>query len=85
MSLETVRDVFLRCFLYGILLLALWFFVYVFAGNWMYDVHQKFFSITRYQFSAMNYFGMVRLKMTLIVFFLLPSIAMTVTMAAKKK
>jgi len=70
--LEVVAGILIRCFLGGMALLMVWFAWLVFAGDWVYQVHSRWFQIPRQSFDAIHYAGMAATKIAIIVFFLLP-------------
>ena len=58
MTIETVRRVLLSCTLinYGILLV--WFFVFMLAHDWLYQLHGRWFQLSVEQFDMLHYAGM---------------------------
>ncbi len=56
-------------------LLAVWFAWFAVAGDWIYQVHTRWFQIPRQSFDAIHYAGMAVTKIAIILFFLLPWIA----------
>jgi len=77
--LEVVAGILIRCFLGGMALLMVWFAWLVFAGDWVYQVHSRWFQIPRQSFDAIHYAGMAVTKIAIIVFFLLPWAAIKLT------
>jgi hypothetical protein len=73
--LDVIAGILLRCFLGGMVLLTVWFAWFVFAGDWIYQIHAKWFLIPRQSFDAIHYAGMAVTKIAIILFFLLPWIA----------
>lgn len=73
--LDVVGGILIRCFLGGILLLLVWFVGFVSAGDWMYGVHSRWFQIPRQSFDAIHYAGMALTKILLLLFALLPYLA----------
>jgi len=63
----------LRCFVLGYLLLLLWFVVYVLAGD--FGIAGKLFGLTPHEVDKINYCGMAFVKSAVLLFFLLPYIA----------
>jgi hypothetical protein len=74
MSIETVRYFLLWCAVinYGILLL--WFLVFTFAHDWVSRVHG--FRLSGEQFNAINYACIILFKIAIILFNLVPCIAL---------
>ena len=74
-NLHAVEGILIRCFLGGMALLIVWFAGFAAAGDWMYQTHTRWFQIPRQTFDAIHYAGMAFTKITIILFFLLPWIA----------
>jgi len=76
MSVEVMRNFLLWCSVinYGILLV--WFVTFAFAHDWMRRFHGKWFRLSADQFDAIHYSGMAILKMGIILFNLVPLIAL---------
>ncbi len=81
--MDAVAGMLIRCFLGGMALLVVWFAAYVAAGDWIYQMHSRWFQIPRQTFDAIHYTGMAVTKIAIILFFLLPWIAMKL-MSGKK-
>jgi len=73
--LQKLATIFLRSFLFGIAFLLLWFLLYVIAPGWMFDINARWFDIGKRDFELINYFGMGFLKVGILLFFLLPYLA----------
>jgi hypothetical protein len=59
-------------------LLTGWFLVIAFAGDWVYQLHSKFFKLTEEHFNALHYAGMMVYKITIWMFFIAPYIALRI-------
>ena len=72
MTIAVTRDFLLWCTVinYGVLLL--WFLVFVFAHDWIYHVHSRWFHISHEQFDALHYAGMSVYKIGILLFNLVP-------------
>lgn len=75
MILDDIADILLRSFIYGIVLLCIWFVVIAGAGDFVYKVHTSFIGLSRHAFNMLHYGGMMLVKMGLLIFFLIPYIA----------
>ena len=82
--LETVATILLRSFLFGLAFLLIWFISYLIAPNWMFQMNARWFNIGQRDFELINYFGVGFLKITLLLFFLIPYLALR-SMLRKKK
>lgn len=61
---------------YGILLI--WWLFYVTAGDWMYNLHNKWFAIGREKFNVTHYSMMGTFKLLIMVFNLAPYLALRI-------
>jgi len=77
--LDVIAAILIRCFLGGMLLLVVWFAWFVFAGDWIYQIHSRWFQIPKQSFDAIHYAGMAVTKIAIILLFLLPWIAIKLT------
>jgi hypothetical protein len=73
--LQTVATILLRSFLFGLGFLLLWFFLYLIAPGWMFQINARWFDIGKRDFDLINYFGIGFLKICILLFFLLPYLA----------
>jgi hypothetical protein len=71
-GLDVVAEILLRCFLFSLALLIVWFMSYVVGGDWIYSIHSKWFNVSKHEFVLINYYGMALVKLCAVVFFLLP-------------
>ena len=81
--LRTVATILLRSFLFGLAILVVWFFLYLITPNWMYELNASWFNVGKRDFDLINYFGMGFFKISIILFFLLPYLAIR-SMSRKK-
>lgn len=61
---------------YGILLV--WFGVFVFAHSWIYSMHSRWFKFSVENFDALNYAGVAIYKIGIMLFNVVPLIAMCI-------
>jgi hypothetical protein len=78
MTLETVRAVFAWCTAINLGLFIWWFLFFVWAHDWMYRLHGRWFKITVEKFDALHYAGMALFKMAILLFNLVPYLAMRI-------
>lgn len=78
MSLEVLRDVLLWCTIvnYGILLV--WFLFFMFARDWIQRLHGKWFQLSSERFDSIHYAGMAVYKIGIMLFNLVPLIALSI-------
>ena len=58
------------------LVLLVWFGVFVFARDWMYGVHTRWFKLSVETFDAIHYAGLSVYKIGIILFNLVPLVAL---------
>jgi hypothetical protein len=77
-----VRKVLLWCTVinYGVLLM--WFLFFMLAYDWMYSLHGLWFHLSREQFDALHYGGMALYKIGILLFNLVPYIALRIVRRA---
>lgn len=78
MTLELVRNMLGWCAVINLGLLVWWFLFVVLAHDWTYQVHTKWFQLTRERFDAMHYAGMAMFKMLIFFFNLVPYFALRI-------
>ena len=78
MTMDAARMFLLWCTIinYGVLLL--WFAVFVFGHDWIQSVHGRWFHLSHEQFDVMHYAGMSVFKIGILLFNLVPFIALSV-------
>ncbi len=76
MSLEMVRRTLLWCAVinYGVLLV--WWLFFLFAHEWMYQLHGRWSHLAVEQFDALHYAGMALYKIGILLLNLVPYIAL---------
>ena len=76
MSIVMVREALLWCTLinYGVLLM--WFLFFMRAHDWMHQFHGRWFHLPVEQFDALHYAGMALYKIGILLFNLVPYIAL---------
>ena len=76
MDLETVRNLLLWCTIINYAILLLWFLIFATAHEWMRNLHGRWFSLSSEQFDGMHYLGMAIYKIGILLFNLVPLIAL---------
>ena len=72
MTAELIRNVLAWSTVINYGLLLVWFFFFVFAHDWMYRLHGRWFNISFQNFDAIHYAGMAIFKLWIIMFNLVP-------------
>jgi hypothetical protein len=83
--LDRIAGIFLRCFFMCYALLLLWFFLYLFAGNWAYGIQAGWFELSRQDFALVNYCTIAFTKICAIVFFLFPYVLIRLVLRKKRE
>ncbi len=78
MTLETIRAVLAWCSLINLGLLLYWFLFITLAHDWTYRFHCKWFKLSEEKFDAIHYSGIVLFKIGIILFNLIPYLAMRI-------
>ena len=59
-------------------LLIGWFLIFFFAHDWIYRFHSKWYQIPQDRFDAIHYAGMVLFKILILMFNLVPYLALRI-------
>src|SRR5437870_4024888 len=73
--LDALAMVFLRCFLFGALLLVIWAGCFLLAGELIYRINGPLFGISQHEMNLMHFYGIVFVKCNVLLFFLFPYLA----------
>ncbi len=73
--LDCVSGVLIRCFLLSFALLLVWFLFFLLGGEQGYRIHSQWFDLSRRDYDLLSYYGMAFMKISVILFFLFPYIA----------
>lgn len=76
MSFAVIHNILQWSALINIVLLLYWFLMIVFAHDFVYRLHRRWFAVSVEQFDAIHYSGMLAFKMVVLVFNIAPLIAM---------
>jgi hypothetical protein len=78
MNIEMVRDAFLWCTLINYGVLFIWFLFFILARDFMLRLHGRWFQLSRQQFDIIHYAAMGIFKLGIILFNLVPYIALRI-------
>ncbi len=78
MSIEILKDFLLWCSIINIVLMLLWFLFFVFAHDFIYRMHGKWFKIPVEKFDTIHYAGIAIYKMCIFIFNLIPYFALLI-------
>ena len=79
MTTNDIRDILLWCTGLNYAVLLVWFGVFVFAHEWMYRIHGRWFKFPLESFDAIHYAGLAVYKIGILLFFLVPFVALLVS------
>ena len=78
MDIESIRAFFMWCTILNVALLLLSLLFCLCAGDWIYQIHSKWFSISRQTFNVAIYSFIGLYKIFILVFNLIPFIALLI-------
>ncbi len=78
MSIEQVREVLVWCTVINFGILIYWWLMFMLAHDFVYRLHGKWFKIPVEQFDAIHYKAIAFYKLAIILFNLVPYIALTI-------
>ena len=78
MSIEVVRGALLWCAIMNFGLLAVWSLLFVMPHEWVYRLWSRWFRLSIEQFDAVNFAGIVLYKVGILLFNLIPYIALRI-------
>lgn len=79
MTVEVMRSTLAWCAVINLGLLLWWFLFFALAHDWMYRLHGRWFKLTTEQFDALHYGGMAVFKLGILLFNLVPYLALRIT------
>ena len=78
MTVEIIREVLGWCAVINIGLMLIWFLFILFAHDWVYRMHSKWFRISVETFDAIHYAGIAFFKIVIFVFIVIPYISLLI-------
>ncbi len=78
MTLEVIRATLAWCTVFNIGLLFVWGIMFLFAHDWMYKFHSKWFKMSTETFDTIHYCGMAVYKIGMLLFNLVPYLALRI-------
>lgn len=72
------KDILLWCVIFNYAVVFIWFLVLICAHDWMYAIHTRWFKLSREAFDLVHYSGMALYKIGILLFCLVPLIALHV-------
>lgn len=78
MTVELLQGALIWCALINYGLLLVWFLLFRFARDWLHDLHGRWFRLSEEQFDAIHYTSMALYKIAILLFNLVPYIALRI-------
>ena len=78
MEIGTLRDVLLWSTVVNYAVLFVWFGVFVFAHDWMFRMHTRWFQLSRQSFDAIHYGGIAFYKIGVLLLNVAPLVALLI-------
>jgi hypothetical protein len=82
--LNVVAKILLRCWVFGFVLLLIWFGLFMFVPNVIYGLHGSMFDLSPHELNVIHYSGMAFLKLIVICFFFFPWAAIRLVLRRAK-
>jgi len=76
MTVSEIKEVLLWCLGVNYSVMLVWFGAFVYAHDWMYRLHTRWFKLPVETFDAIHYAGLAIYKIGVILFNLVPLIAL---------
>lgn len=76
MSIDIIQNILMRCSIINIGLLLWWVLIIVFAHDWVYKIHSKYFKLSIEKFDTIHYTGIAFFKTLIFFFNIVPYIAL---------
>ena len=78
MTLEAIRSTLAWCTVINLGLLTWWFLFFILAHDWTYRFHSKWFNLSVEKFDSIHYAGIAFFKSLVIMFNLVPYLALRI-------
>ena len=78
MTIEVIRSALAWCIVINWGLLLWWLLFFILAHDWTYRIHSKWFDLSVEKFDAIHYAGMALFKTGIILFNLVPYLALRI-------
>lgn len=82
--LDVVARILLRCWIFGFLLLAIWFGFFMLAPSVIYSLHGTLFGLSPQGINLIHYCGMGFVKLVVIFFFFFPWLSIRMVLKKAK-
>jgi hypothetical protein len=74
-ALYDISEFLLNCVIISISLLLFWLVMHLLTVDFAYEIHSKWFDISKKEYEVMNYYGMAFMKIFMFIVFIIPYIS----------
>ncbi|MBV9241533.1 MAG: hypothetical protein JO314_05955 [Acidobacteria bacterium] len=78
MTVEVLKRTLAWCTVINYVVLIVWFVAFIFAHDWLRDLHTRWFRLSPDQFDLAHYMGMAIYKIGILLFNLVPYLALRI-------
>jgi len=78
MTIELLRELFGWCAVINVALMLWWFLFVTLAPDFIFRIHSKMFHVSKDQLAVIHYVGILNYKLIVLVFILIPYIALVI-------
>lgn len=78
MTIELLRELFGWCAVINVALMLWWFLFVTLAPDFIFRIHSKMFHVSKDQLAVIHYVGILIYKLIVLVFILIPYIALVI-------
>jgi hypothetical protein len=82
--LDVVAKILLRCWIFGFLLLTIWFGFFMLAPDVIYSLHGSMFDLSPHELNIIQYSALAFVKLVVICFFFFPWLAIRMVLKEAK-
>lgn len=76
MAIELLRQLLGWCAVLNMAFLSLWFLLFIFAHDFIYQLHNKWFKLSLERFDSLHYLGMMLFKLAIFFFNIIPYVTL---------
>jgi hypothetical protein len=79
MAIYNIEQILIWCIGINYAILIVWFCVFIYAHNWLFELHSRWFKLSVETFDVINYAAMASYKIAVMLFNVVPLIALLIT------
>jgi hypothetical protein len=83
--LDVLAKVLIRCALFGLGLVLLWWGVFKLTDGLLYGLHERLFGLTSHELDVIFYCGIVLTKLAVLLFFFIPWLAIRLVLRSARR